>query len=398
MHLAAHAPWALSAAVRLVVTSIFLVPIADSIVVRSQPKSFSLLSIEQVPGPTPQWVEYGPPQFTTFGNSTSACQACIEFFPEKEDGKRFHSDLYADRDGGIWPRTCRAGSCDFRDPQTQPVGGIIGKGVGPGGAPDGKTCITRDPVPWYTDCEPVALAAAKSITEVTQYCSYKNQLFIPPPAENVSYLAGSAGKAWRRIGGSKEQCLSVIEKQGSALHDTTSFCDSNLLALSGCCETIFSSLNCVAETSVKNGLWSQDQGSIFSIMEKDAQMMLESFAQYCVPLCQNTKEEFCEKFPGTDICVSYGTCSDCTAAGGLWCPKLESCHCPGPKPPCIKPPVTTPLQCLPKEEKPEKEPLNMKKNGKRNDAAAGPDAPPDKDEEGALCKYHEFALKWLKED
>lgn len=396
MQLVANAPWAWAAAVRLVAASVLLLPISEALVARSQPKgSVSLLSIGQVPGPVPQYVQYGPPEFTTFSNATMACQACIEFFPEKLDGKRFHSRLYEDSNGGVWEQSCRAGACDFRDPQTDPVGGIIGKGVGPGGAPDGKTCLTRDPVPMYQDCEPVVKTAAMSVTQVTQYCSYREQLFVPPPADTVSHFAGSKGKAWSRIGGNKEQCMATIENQGAALMDTMSFCDSDLPALSGCCETVFETLTCVAETAVANGVWSQEQGSVFAIMGDVGTQMLEAFANYCVPLCQNTKEEFCEKYPHADVCVSFGTCSDCTATGGLWCPKLESCHCPSPDPPCIKPPITTPLQCLPKKKK-LSDGGDSKKKKKSLDKKDQVEAV--EESEKALCKYAKFAAKWGVKD
>jgi hypothetical protein len=342
------------------------------------------------------YVEYGPPEFTTFSNSTSACQACIESFPEKEDGKRFHSRLYEDRDGGTWARACRAGTCDFRDPQTDPVGGIIGKGVGPGGTPDGKTCLTRDPVPWYEDCEPVVLAGVKSLTDVTRYCSYREQMFIPPAANTVSHFAGAKDKAWSRIGGSKESCAATIEKQGSNLMDSMTHCDSDLQALSACCETVFGALTCVAETATSKGLWINGQGSVFSAMDKAGSHMLEQFAKYCVPLCQNTKEEFCAKNPAADVCVTHQTCSDCTAGGGIWCPKLESCHCPGGKPPCIAPPVLTPLQCLPKKEKKLRAGVkNDKKDPKPKTADPTPGSEAAEASEKALCTYSEFAQKWL---
>jgi len=395
MSLAASAPWPSLPGV-LLATSLLLVPVSKALVVRSRPQSFSLLSIEQVPGPIPQYISYGAPQFTTFSNLTTACKACLEFFPEKQDGERFHSVFYADDNGGVWPRICRAGPCDFRDPQTDPVGGVIGKGVGPGGTPDGKSCITRDPVPWYSDCDPVVKAAVTSTLDATHYCSYREQIFIPPPAKMVSYFAGGKGNAWKRIGGSQEQCFQTIETQGSNLMDTMTHCDSDLRALSGCCETVFNALNCVAETSAAKGGW-----NMFASMNEEGTKMLETFSKYCVPLCSNTKEAFCEKYPNADICVTYSSCSDCTAAGGLWCPKLESCHCPGPKPPCIKPPVLTPLQCLPKIEAEEEEatatgvPKNKtKKSGgqKAKEAATGEAS------EEALCKYSKFAEKWLPDD
>jgi len=395
MSLAARAPWPSLSWVFLLATSLLLVPVSEALVVRSRPQSFSLLSIEQVPGPTPLWVAYGAPQFTTFSNTTTACKACIEFFPEKQDAERFHSGLHADDNGGVWPRICRAGPCDFRDPQTDPVGGVIGEGVGPGRTPDGKTCITQDPVPWYGDCDPVVKASVSSIVDATRYCSYREQIFIPPPADMVSHFAGGKGNAWKRIGGSQEQCFKTIETQGSNLMDTMTFCDSDLRALSGCCETVFSALNCVAETSAAAG-----GQSIFASMNEEGAKMLETFSKYCVPLCSNTKESFCENYPHADICVTHSSCSNCTASGGLWCPKLESCHCPSPNPPCIKPPVLTPLQCLPKIEVEKDEAAGIKKPTKK--VAAGTKAKAAAAEEAAseeaLCKYSKFAEKWLPDD
>merc|ERR1719263_715008 len=99
-------------------------------------------------------------------------------------------------------------------------------------------------------------------------------------------------------------------------------------------------------------------------MAEEGAQMLEIFSQYCVPLCQNTKEEFCGKFPEADVCVTRKSCATCTGTGGIWCPKLKSCHCPGPKPPCIKPPITTPLQCLPKEKEQKFRTLTVKKGSK----------------------------------
>merc|ERR1719198_148914 len=136
------------------------------------------------------------------------------------------------------------------------------------GKGDTRTCLTRDPVPWFTDCEPVVKSSAKTIKDVTRYCSYREQMFIPPPETEVSYFSKSKGKAWGRIGGNKEQCHETIEKNGAALLDSMTFCDSDLKALSGCCETVFSALTCVAETAAENGLWNNAQGSIFSILDK----------------------------------------------------------------------------------------------------------------------------------
>lgn len=350
--------------------------------------SLSFLSLEQAPGPKPAYVTYGEPEFTTFNNITTACQACVEFWPDKEDGKRFHSSLYTDGDGGVWERSCRAGKCDFRDPQVDPVGGVIGQGTGPNRKPDGKTCITRDPVQWFSDCEPVLLESTHSLLDATRYCSYREQIFIPPPDGAVSRFSGKP-EAWTRIGGSHEQCLTTIEKEGSALFDTATFCDSNLPALSGCCESIFSALSCVAETSSRVG--GNPQG-IFATMGSEGAQMLESFSKYCVPLCQNTKEEFCAKFPSADVCMKPKECTDCTKIGGLWCPKLESCHCPSKNPPCIAPPITTPLQCLGDDDGKRRFAPSAKDDGGKGNGGAGGDG------DGKLCKYKDMARTWAQRE
>merc|ERR1719326_1954362 len=99
-----------------------------------------------------------------------ACRACEEFYPVKRDGKRLHAALHTDPNGGVWAQSCRVGPCDFRDPQTQPVGGVVGIG-------DDRTCITLDPVPWFTDCDQVLNDDASSMLDVTRYCSYREQIF-----------------------------------------------------------------------------------------------------------------------------------------------------------------------------------------------------------------------------
>lgn len=369
-----------------------LAPLANSVAVlrghlkKHRVAQFLATGEDQVPGPTPEYVDYGEPQFTTFNNLSSACHACVEFFPEKEDGERFHSALYNDPNGGTWARACRAGKCDFRDPQTEPVGGVAGHGTGPGGQPDGKFCITRDPVGWFSDCEPVVKESVSSMVEVTRYCSYKHQMFIPPPAGEVSRFAGKP-KAWARIGGqSPEQCLATIEKQGAELWDDANFCDADLPALSGCCESVFQSIKCVAEESAAKGL--SNGTSVFAMMSEESQRMLQSFEKYCVPLCQNDRDEFCEKFPKADICVRPNDCTGCTAKGGLWCPKLKSCHCPGPKPPCIAPPITTPLQCVQAPAPPpppRAAPISVAKPKKTVTVSDGP-----------LCKYEQHAREWRR--
>lgn len=360
---------------------------------QSQVGAISFLSIDQEAPPL--YVKYGAPEFTTFDSVTSACQACVTFFPEKEDGQRFHSKLYEDRNesGGVWERSCRAAQCNFRDPQTDPVGGVIGRGVGPGGKPDGKTCITRDPVPWFDDCEAILLKSTRTVLDATRYCSYREQIFIPPPNGMVSRFAGSANNAWARIGGTHEQCLATIEKEGSALLDSANMCDASLPALSGCCETVYSALTCVAETSsARAGVSKKD---VFASMTDGAAQMLATFSKYCVPLCQNTKETFCDQFPGADICQNPKGCTACTKRGGIFCPQLETCHCPSKNPPCIKPPLTTPLQCF------ERDPRNLRGADKglvdgAGSSRSGSGSGSGSSSDDALCKYSEMARDWKR--
>lgn len=350
-------------------------------------ESLSLLSIGQEP-PTDQslYVAYGKPEFTTFDSAISACKACVTFWPMKEDGKRFHSDLYKDQSsGGVWERSCRAAKCDFRDPQTDPVGGVIGRGVGPEGQLDGRTCITRDPVPWFADCEPVLLESTQTVLDATRYCSYREQIFVPPPVDTVSRFAGKP-VGWARIGGSNEQCLATIEKEGSALLDGSSMCDSNLEALSGCCETVYSALSCIAETSfARLGVKKKD---VFKTMTNESAQMLESFTRYCTPLCQNTKEEFCAKNKWADVCRNPKGCTSCTKRGGIWCPQLGSCHCPSKKSPCIDAPLTTPLQCYNHGQK------HLRGDDDAGEAASGDSA--DGGDDDAACKYTEMARHWKR--
>jgi len=372
-----------------------LVLAADSLVSRERPRSISFLHMKQIPAQTPMYISYGPPQFSTFDNATSACKACIEFFPAKEDGKRFHSRMYHAPNGGIWEHSCRAGLCDFMDPQTDPVGGIVGHGVGPGGKPDGRTCATLDPVQWYSNCEDVIFAATYSPLDVTRYCTYREQIFIPPPLNTASYFAGNP-KAWARVGGSNEQCLMTIEKQGSALFDSMTFCDTDMEALSGCCESVFGALNCLGETASARGIG--DQTSIFASMSVEAMQMVTVFQKYCVPLCEGNKEEFCTKYPGADVCVKHETCESCTVQGGLWCPKLKSCHCPGPKPPCIAEPITVPLKCNVLSESK----FSVRGSGNKGGGHvtskddAGGDGAGDGAGAGGACKYAEFARNWKR--
>lgn len=243
---------------------------------------------------------------------------------------KFHSPLYKDvESGGVWKRSCRAGACDFRDPQTDPVGGVIGKGQGPDGKPDDRTCITRDPVPWFSDCEPVLLKSTTTLFDATRYCSYREQLFIPPPAGMVSRFSGKP-EAWARIGGTHEQCHRTIEKEGAALLDTASLCDADLPALKGCCGAVLSALTCLADTGAGFGETPQ---SIISSLGDEAEKLFESFEKYCPLLCTIGKEEL------------PNDCTQCTAKGGLFCPELKTCHCPSKNPPCLAPPITTPKQC-----------------------------------------------------
>mmetsp|Transcript_12560 Transcript_12560/g.23516 ORF Transcript_12560/g.23516 Transcript_12560/m.23516 type:complete len:398 (+) Transcript_12560:34-1227(+) len=339
------------------------------------------------------YVKYGKPQFTTFSNASAACQACITYYPLKEDGGRFNSPMHQATDketGGDpteWLRKCRAGPCDFRDPQTQPEGGIIG--MGPDfGKPDGKTCLTRDPVMWYSDCEEVLQKSSSSVLDVTRYCSYKHQIFFPPPAGLPTNFA-DVDTAFTRFGRSKEQCTATIAKQGQALFGEVNACDTDLEALSGCCESVYGVMTCVQEGA----------GGILAAEELSSTM--EVFEKYCVPLCKYTEEEFCTKFPHSDVCVKHESCETCTASGGLWCPKLMSCHCPGPDPPpCMLAPKSLPTECsvakfkkfLPKDAVAVTPESSAQASVQQQAAGTtGLERP------GKICKYEEMARNWGKD-
>lgn len=327
------------------------------------------------------YVKFGPAQFTTFVNASAACQACVMYYPTKQDGGRGHAGLYkaTEHDTGgdetKWERQCRAGPCDFRDPQTQPDGGIIGKGPDFGN-PDGKTCLTLEPVTWYSNCEGILQKSAASPLEVTQYCSYKYQLYFPPPAgSGISFANYKI--PFQRFSNS-QQCTKTIEKHGAALFGEINSCDSDLEALSSCCESVYGAMTCVQKGGVV--LAAEDLGETMAVFEK-----------YCVPLCKYTKEEFCAIYPYSDVCVTHQSCETCTASGGLWCPKLMSCHCPGPKPPpCKLEPKRSPDQCFPKPK-----PKKLRGPLEPEPAPAGPPYPT---EPPKVCKYETMARTWAKDN
>lgn len=278
-------------------------------------------------------------EVTAYKTPLDACKACITFFPTKADGQKFSAAIHQDASGGSWAQTCRAGPCDFRDPQTQPWGGVIGAGSeayqDAFGAwwrsPQGRSCMTRDPVSWYKDCGPILLEAASTYLDVTRYCSFTHQIFVPPPvgAETSGAVVAMAGGSapFARLDGSGEQCQAVIAKQGAALLDDRSMCDSDLNALSGCCESVFESMKCLVVESKATGTNFHDQMALNATMDATREMR-ELFSRYCVPLCQYSRPEFCEMYPHSDICVSgRDTCLPCVRYGGIWCSDTKTCEC-----------------------------------------------------------------------
>lgn len=277
--------------------------------------------------PAHGYTEYGDdPPGSTFKSTTSACLACVQFYPTKKDGRMYHDDLYQDPDGGTWPQTCRAGPCNFRDPQVQPWGGMIGAGSEPyrdafaswWKPPADKTCFTLDDVSWYTDCEEELLSRSENIIDVSRVCSYRHQLALP----NSGIFAGVT-VPYTRLDSSHEQCLATIAFQGKKFYDNSQLCDSDLQALTGCCDSLYGSLACMyQETSSKGFIASDPTG--FSAYMTATQDAMSLFDTYCLPLCT----DLCSAHPETDTCSLGGlTCEDCTQRGGLFDMGEKRCLC-----------------------------------------------------------------------
>jgi len=332
------------------------------------------------------------PGVTTYQTPLDACRACMTFFPSKEDGHKFHDPIHQDAAGGSWEQRCRAGPCDFRDPQNQPWGGMIGAGseafqdtfASWWRAPTTESCMTRDPVSWYHDCESMLLEDAKNYHDITQYCSYRNQIFVPPPADQPgSKIFAGATTAFTRLDASHENCYATIADQGEKLFSDRKQCDSDVIKLSGCCESVFEALHCVATEGKGRGISLSDQAG-FEATQDAVNSTLQLFSQYCVPLCQYSKEEFCAHYPTSDICVGYVTCPDCTRHGGSWCEDTQKCECSA-RPGCAQ----TALQCAGPDWKPPPPPSVPKPI-----TPPPPGPPPPSDFGLGDCKYLEMEKAW----
>lgn len=280
---------------------------------------------------------------TTYDTKLEACNACIEFYPEREDGLKFHAPIFHDVQGGVWNQVCHAGPCTTRGDII-----VVGTSVQQN---EEKQCITKVPVPWFSDCDPILHDAMSTVYDVTRFCSYREQMFVPPPPSMLSPWAGVT-QAYTRLNPSRETCLATIETQGTALWDDMSFCDSNIKKLSGCCESVHDSFKCMHDVGGAGPkfLLQKDMQGFQEIKDASANAM-KLFQEFCVPLCIYSEPEFCEKYPYSDICVSHDNCAVCTRAGGEWCMTTMTCHCPrqhGQEPICPHEEAVyrSPLECL----------------------------------------------------
>lgn len=287
------------------------------------------------------------PNVTAYPDLLSACRACIEFFPAKEDGLKFHAAMHHDTwGGGTWPGTCHAGPCTTRGDII-----VVGSSVE---SNEESFCITQVPVPWFSECEPVLQAAMTNVYDLSRFCSYREQIFVPPPAHELSAFVGVT-QAFTRLDNTQETCLDTINTQGTRLWDDMNFCDTDLHTLSGCCESVHDSLKCTYEVggSAPAFILQQDQQG-WDQLKASSGVATGLFDEFCVPLCVNSYEEFCEKYPYADICVQYRECAPCTRSGGFWCAETGECQCPlgsaaligRPDPQCPSEPIKSTLQCL----------------------------------------------------
>jgi len=310
----------------------------------------------------------GPPNApegpaTSYDDPYHACIGCVRFNP------MIHLEATP---GGPPPNECRYGPCDFRDPQTQPWGGVLGGG---GSEPDPENgwylpakplvCFTLDGISWFDKCDSVLFDEAKSTYEVSTACEYREQLNVVGP------FVGAAAP-FMRIGEKRnhEKCAEVI-KAGWTLYDDKNAFNSDLEALYGCCETVHQYFTCVGD---RKDILTNDTAGLLAL-DNIVNNTVADFSLFCVPMyAYPTQEEFCGKFPTSDPCAGpFDGCEPCTNVGGAWCEFFDKpstcgppkdaypwcitdptmCPVPAPAPPAPPPPAPPPAGPAPPPPEPD---------------------------------------------
>merc|ERR1719387_2314402 len=167
--------------------------------------------------------EPGPGAATGYDRAFNACDGCITFYP-----------VIGPTPGpGDPPRqSCRYGSCNLRDPQTQPWGGVMQGRLGPvgGSQPDYMggwwhpekplQCFTTDAVSWFKDCNELLWKEAKNVKEVSHVCEYMFQLNVLGPfvGQKIPFVRLNT-----IAGIEHENCATVIEDAWRLYDDINSF-------------------------------------------------------------------------------------------------------------------------------------------------------------------------------
>jgi len=212
----------------------------------------------------------GPP--TSYTKPYDACLACLRFNPTM-------APVIDNQLGMPEGAACRYGACDFRDPQTQPWGGVLGGG---GSEPDPEggwykpaqpalQCFTTSDVAWYDECNPLLYSMATSVWQVSTACEYQQQLNVFGP------FVGHK-EPFVRLAAGNEDCGARIE-DGWRLYDDKDSFNSNLEKLSGCCETVHQYFTCVGDK--KKILMGDDAGLMK--LDEVSNHSVAHFSLFCVP-------------------------------------------------------------------------------------------------------------------
>jgi len=257
----------------------------------------------------------GPHPATSYEKPYDACVGCVRFSPTISVPEHEENE-------GPGAEECRFGPCDFRDPQTQPWGGVIGGGseadpeTGWYKPPKPLVCFTHEDVSWYDKCDDLLYKEAATVPQVSTACEYIEQINVMGPFIGFT-------KAFERLGAPRkgEECAKVIE-DGWTLYDDANSFNSDLEALHGCCETVHQYFTCVGD---RKDLLMGDNAGLMKL-DAIANHTVSHFSLFCVPMYRfPTKKEFCGEFPTSDPCVEYKGCTPCTEHGGVWCPDQKTC-------------------------------------------------------------------------